>query len=89
VLEGQGQMLLDLQRCAQPLGEQRDRRVVDDGGDLSLPGLARDDQPGDVGWSVVEGQVGRAIVDLLPGSHVSFESAREAIQTARRFLWTA
>jgi hypothetical protein len=50
--------VLDLQRCAQPLSEQRDRRVVDRGGDPGVLGLAPADEPGDVGWPVLDEGVG-------------------------------
>jgi hypothetical protein len=56
VLEGQGEVLLGLQRSAQPFGEQTDCRVVGDGGDPGV-GVARPDEPCNVGRTVLNGAV--------------------------------
>jgi hypothetical protein len=50
-------VLLDLQRGAQPLGEQRDRRVVDDGVNPGVLGLARTDEPRNVSRSILDGTI--------------------------------
>jgi hypothetical protein len=56
---------------AQPFGEQRDCRVIDDGGDPAVLGLARTDEPRNVRLpvlnDVVESEVDGAIANLFHG----------------------
>jgi hypothetical protein len=67
LLEGQGQVALDLQGCCQALGQERDGLVVDQG--LSLLRCALREEPADVGLllatDAVELEDGRARPDLL------------------------